>query len=261
MTSLNFTNVSKTYSGAAGAAATIALDDVSLAVPSGHVTTLVGPSGCGKSTLLNIAAGLLEPDQGRVRLDGHEIHGPDGGTAVVFQQANLLPWRTAERNVGYGMELQRKLPSAQRRQRSREALDLVGLAGFADHYPHQLSGGMQQRVNLARALATDPKVLLMDEPFGALDALTKEAMQEELQRIVHASKVTVLFITHDIAEAVFLGDKVVVMAARPGRVLEEIEIAAAKPRSAEFRYSKEFTELEEHLWSQLKGATVAAATR
>ncbi|HWL42099.1 MAG TPA: ABC transporter ATP-binding protein [Ilumatobacter sp.] len=256
---MNFTNVSKTFGGAAGAGATIALNDVSLAVPSGRVTTLVGPSGCGKSTLLNIAAGLLEPDQGRVQLDGHDVHGPDDGTAVVFQQANLLPWRTAARNVAYGMELQRRLSADQRRQRSQLALELVGLDGFGNHYPHQLSGGMQQRVNLARALATEPKVLLMDEPFGALDALTKESMQEELQRIVQASNVTVLFITHDIAEAVFLGDKVVVMAARPGRVLEELEVGEAKPRSAEFRYSKEFTELEEHLWSQLKAASAAVA--
>src|SRR5688500_5789683 len=195
----------------------LALSDVSLSLAEGEFVAIVGPSGCGKTTLLNIVAGLLPYDLGTVAIDGTRISGPGVDRAVVFQQASLLPWRTIAGNVRYGMELQKRFDAAAMRQRVDHFITMVGLAGFERHYPSELSGGMQQRVNLARALASDPTVLLMDEPFAALDAQTREFMQAELLKSWSKAKKTVLFITHPINEAVYLADRVGVMSARPGR--------------------------------------------
>src|SRR4051794_9682854 len=179
---------------------------------------IVGPSGCGKTSLLNIVAGLLPYDEGSVAIDGKKIKGPGIDRAVVFQHPSLLPWRTIAGNVRYGMEMQKRFDEATMRQRAEHFLKLVGLRGFEKHFPGELSGGMQQRVNLARALASDPVVLLMDEPFAALDAQTREFMQSELLKIWTKARKTVLFITHQINEAVYLADRVGVMSARPGRL-------------------------------------------
>src|SRR5579862_7989501 len=195
-----------------------ALIDVSLSVADGEFMAIVGPSGCGKTSLLNIVAGLLPYDEGSVRIDGKRVQGPGVDRSVVFQHASLLPWRTIAGNVRYGMEMQRRFDEATMRERADHFIKLVGLSGFEKHYPSELSGGMQQRVNLARALAADPVVLLMDEPFAALDAQTREFMQAELLKIWTQARKTVVFITHQINEAVYLADRVVVMSARPGRV-------------------------------------------
>src|SRR4051794_16568282 len=193
----------------------LALSDVSLNVRDGEFMAIVGPSGCGKTTLLNIVAGLIPYDLGGVVIDGKRIEGPGVDRAVVFQHASLLPWRTVNGNVRYGMELQRRFDSATMKQRADYFTNLVGLKGFERHYPGELSGGMQQRTNLARALAADPVVLLMDEPFAALDAQTREFMQSELLKIWAEARKTVLFITHQINEAVYLADRVAVLSHRP----------------------------------------------
>src|SRR5207237_776786 len=188
---------------------------ISLSVADGEFMAIVGPSGCGKTTLLNVVAGLLPYDRGSVSIDGRRIRGAGTDRAVVFQHASLLPWRTIAGNVRYGMELHKRFDRTTMRARTDHFLRLVGLVGFERHYPSELSGGMQQRVNLARALATDPVVLLMDEPFAALDAQTREFMQAELLKIWTKAKKTVVFITHQINEAIYLADRVVVMSARP----------------------------------------------
>ena len=206
------------------------LDDVSLEVRTGEFLTVIGPSGCGKSTLLSCIAGFADCSSGRITIDDVEVAGPGAGRAVVFQQASLLPWRTVAKNTAYGLSLQRTLPRGEIPAQVDRALKTVGLEGYADYYPHQLSGGMQQRVNLARALATRPRMLLMDEPFGALDAITKETLQDELLAIVRAEQCTTIFITHDIEEAVFLGDRVVVMSPGPGRIRHVRELPFGRPR-------------------------------
>ena len=209
-----------------------ALRDVSLAVGESEFCTLIGPSGCGKSTLLGMLGGLVMPDAGRLLIDGEPIKGPDPRrVATVFQDPGLFPWRTALENVELGLELQ-GVAAARRRRVAEELLGPLGLAGFAGKYPRELSGGMKQRVAIGRALAIDAKILLMDEPFGALDALTREKMNAELQRIWLASRKTVVLITHSIDEAVFLGDRVIVMSARPGRIIRELEVNLPRPRIA-----------------------------
>lgn len=220
-----------------------ALKHVSFEVADGEMLTIIGPSGCGKSTLLNCIAGLTNYDEGTIAVDGATVQGPGPERAVVFQHASLLPWRTVERNVAFGLALQRQVPREQHAERVRKALELVGLGNFKDHYPGELSGGMQQRVNLARALATEPELLLMDEPFGALDALTKQALQDELAVLASRSHLTAIFITHDIEEAVYLGDRVLAMAASPGRVLEVIAVPFPHPRSREITQAPEFQAL------------------
>lgn len=224
-----------------------ALKNVSFDVADGEMLTIIGPSGCGKSTILNCIAGLASFDEGTITVDGAPVRGPGPERAVVFQHASLLPWRTVERNAGFGLALQRQVPKEQRAERVRKALDLVGLGNFKDHYPGELSGGMQQRVNLARALATEPELLLMDEPFGALDALTKQALQGELAILASRSHLTTIFITHDIEEAVYLGDKVLVMSASPGRVVEVIAVPFPHPRSREITQAPEFLALVQRL--------------
>ena len=223
----------------------LALSEVSLSVADGEFLAMVGPSGCGKTTLLNIVAGLLPYELGSVSIDGSRIHGAGVDRSVVFQHPSLLPWRTIAGNVRYGMELQKRFDRVAMRERTGYFVELVGLAGFERHYPSELSGGMQQRVNLARALASDPSVLLMDEPFAALDAQTREVMQAELLKIWTAAQKTVLFITHQIDEAVYLADRVAVMSARPGRVKGIFTIPFARPRALGVKRDPRFLEIED----------------
>ncbi len=226
----------------------LALSDVSLALEDGEFVAIVGPSGCGKTTLLNIVAGLLHYDVGTVAIDGQRVDGPGVDRAVVFQHSSLLPWRTIAGNVRYGMELHRRFDRSTMAQRTADFVKLVGLDGFERHYPSELSGGMQQRVNLARALAADPTVLLMDEPFAALDAQTRELMQAELLRIWSETTKTVIFVTHQIDEAIYLSDRVVVMSARPGRILADIPIDLPRPRELRIKRTPEFTALADRVW-------------
>jgi NitT/TauT family transport system ATP-binding protein len=230
----------------------VALSDISLSVADGEFMAIVGPSGCGKTSLLNIVAGLLRYDAGSVIIDGRKVEGPGVERAVVFQQASLLPWRTVAGNVRYGMEMQRRFDGEVMRSRTEHFIQLVGLNGFERHYPSELSGGMQQRVNLARALAADPVVLLMDEPFAALDAQTREFMQAELLKIWSEAKKTVLFITHQINEAVYLADRVTVMSARPGRVKGVVEIPFERPRGLALKREARFLEIEEKIWQMVE---------
>jgi len=206
-----------------------ALLDVSLDVRSGEFVCLLGPSGCGKTTLLNLVAGFDRPSSGHVLVDEHEVSGPDRSRMCIFQSYALYPWRSVLGNVEYGLEV-RGVPRAERRAVAEDYLRLVGLAGFAAHHPHQLSGGMQQRVALARALAVDPESLLMDEPFGALDALTRMRLQDEIARIALERSKTILFVTHDVEESVFLADRIVVMAPSPGRIQRIIPVPLKRPR-------------------------------
>src|SRR6186713_2893219 len=229
-TKLSVDRLSKRYWFEREAREIPALVDVSISVQDGEFVAVVGPSGCGKTSLMNIVAGLLAYDEGSVSIDGKKVNGPGVDRAVVFQHSSLLPWRTIAGNVRYGMEMQRRFDAAAMRERTDRFIKLVGLTGFENHYPSELSGGMQQRVNLARALAADPVVLLMDEPFAALDAQTREYMQAELLKIWSEARKTVLFITHQINEAVFLADRVAVMSARPGRLKGTVDVPFSRPR-------------------------------
>jgi NitT/TauT family transport system ATP-binding protein len=232
-----------------------ALQDVSLSVPMGQFVSIVGPSGCGKSTLLKLVAGLLKPSSGHVRLHGDAVAGPRNDIGYVFQRAALLEWRSARRNILLQAEM-RHMPGAQARERADELIDMTGLRGFEDSYPHELSGGMQQRVALCRALLHRPPVLLMDEPFGALDALTREQMNIELHRIWRETGTTVLLVTHSISEAVYLSDRVVVMSARPGTVTEIIDVALPPERDyAETVRRPEFTDATAHIRHLLGAAS------
>jgi NitT/TauT family transport system ATP-binding protein len=217
----------------------VALQNIDLDIAPGEFFVIVGPSGCGKTTLLRILQGLASPTRGRILVGGKPVTGPGTDRGFVFQQDALYPWRSVLRNVGFGLELQ-GVAKAEARARARAMIDLVGLNGFESHYPHELSGGMRQRVNLARALAIEPAILLMDEPFAALDALTRETMQHELLRIAAAAGTTVIFITHQIDESVFLGDRVAVFATRPGRLQEIIPIDLPRPRPPGIKQSPEF---------------------
>ncbi len=220
--------VSKTYETASGGTVH-ALDRIGLSINDGELVTIVGPSGCGKSTLLRMLAGLDDYDQGVLSLDGTQITGPSPNVGVVFQSANLLPWMTVRENVRLPLRVGGKHKAAP--GRVDQLLEMTGLGDFGARFPYELSGGMQQRAGICRALARDPRILLMDEPFGALDALTRERMNLELQRIWQANGKTILLITHSISEAIFLGDRVIVMSARPGRVLRDIPIPIPRPRS------------------------------
>ena len=226
----------------------LALADVSLSVNDGEFLAIVGPSGCGKTSLLNIVAGLLPYEEGSVAIDGKKVSGPGADRAVVFQHSSLLPWRTITGNVRFGMEMQRRFDEKTMRERAEHFVNLVGLKGFEKHYPNELSGGMQQRVNLARALAADPVVLLMDEPFAALDAQTREFMQAELLKIWSKAQKTVLFITHQINEAIYLADRVVVMSARPGNVKDVFRVPFSRPRTLSLKRDPQFLEIEDKIW-------------
>ncbi|SAL57346.1 ABC transporter [Caballeronia terrestris] len=221
-----------------------------LAVREGEFLSLLGPSGCGKSTFLNILAGLVPHTSGDIRIDGQPVIAVRDKLGVVFQGYALFPWRTVRKNVETGLEI-RGVNRAQRRAEAERYLQLVGLIDFADHYPHQLSGGMRQRVAIARALAYGPEVLLMDEPFGALDAQTRESLQQELLGIWEQSAKTVVFVTHSIDEAIFLSDRVAVMGRGPGRVKEIIDVDLPRPRGPAIRHSAAFIALRQRAWNSL----------
>lgn len=230
----------------------IAFQDVTLKIKTGEFICVVGPSGCGKTTLLNVIAGMLTHEEGSLRVDGKVVNGPGVDRAVVFQHASLLPWRTVTGNVRYGMEMQRRFDAKTIEARAKKLIDMVGLSGFENRFPSELSGGMQQRVNLARALATDPEVLLLDEPFAALDSQTRETMQVELLKIWSQSKKTVLFITHQIDEAVYLADRVIVMGTGPGRIKKEIVTPFARPRTLDLKRTPEFHRITDEIWTLIE---------
>ena len=229
----------------------LALDTVDLAVPQGQFVAIVGPSGCGKSSLLLVVQGLLRPASGRVLLNGRPVEAPGQDRALVFQEFALLPWRTVLKNVELGLELSRH-SAAERREIARRNLRLVGLSAFEGHFPHQLSGGMRQRVGIARALSVAPEVLLMDEPFGALDAQTRQLMGVELLKIWERDRKTILFVTHDIDEAIYLADRIVVMSASPGRVLDVLAVDLPRPRPFEIRDAPRFVEYRRQIWHSLE---------
>ncbi len=224
------------------------LDGVDLDVREGELLAIVGPSGCGKSTFLGAVDGLVKMRAGEIRVDDVPVDKPGADRAMVFQQDSLFPWRTVLRNISYGLELQRRLSSGEIRDRATNLLELVGLKGFGEHYPHELSGGMRQRVNIARALATDPELLLLDEPFAALDAQTREFMQVELLKILARAKKTALFITHQIDEAVFLADRVAVFSARPARIKAIVDVDLPGQRTLETKLQPRFRDLQERIW-------------
>ena len=227
------------------------LQDINLAIESGGFVSVVGPSGCGKTTFLRIVAGLEPATAGSLRIDGQPLAGPGGNRGFVFQNDSLLPWRTVLANALIGPEVAGQVGQKER-QRTLDLLQLVGLGGYESYYPRQLSGGMRQRVNLARALAIDPEVLLMDEPFAALDAQTREIMQTELLRIWEQGRKTVLFVTHQIDEAVFLSDRVLVFARRPGRLQENIEIKLPRPRALALKRTPEFIAYVDRIWTMIE---------
>ncbi|MBX3031199.1 MAG: ABC transporter ATP-binding protein [Chloroflexi bacterium] len=235
-----------------------ALRDVDLTIRDNEFLTILGPSGCGKTTLLRNIAGLVPWDTGEILVDSQPVRGPSPERAMVFQNFALLPWSTVLANVAIGLEI-RGEPRGPREAKARELIERVGLSGFEDRLPGELSGGMQQRVGLARALAVDPSVLLMDEPFGALDEQTRRLLQEELLRIWEQTPKTVVFITHSMEEAVLLGDRIVLMSARPGQVDDIIEVPLARPRSQhinELGESPEFASITTHLWTRLRSMQV-----
>ena len=238
----------------------LALDGVSFRVAPGEFVALVGPSGCGKSSLLLLVNGLLAPTAGQVRLDGQLIAAPSADRALVFQEAALLPWRTVQANVELALEI-RGLPAATRHEVARRYLRLVGLEAFERFFPHQLSGGMRQRVGLARALSVAPRVLLMDEPFAALDAQTRQLMGAELLRLWEADRKTILFVTHDLDEAIYLADRVVVLSARPGRVIDDVPVEIPRPRALGIRSSPEFGVSRQRIWQRLEREVLTALAR
>ena len=258
MSTIEIKNLSKTFqrTGASEQSAVTALESLDLWIQDGEFFTLVGPSGCGKSTLLDILAGLSSPSRGEVLVDGAPVSGPSLERSVVFQQYALFPWLTAAANVQVGLESQARhgqgLNKAERRVRAHEYLRLVGLEGVEDKYPHELSGGMRQRVAIARALAHEPKVLLMDEPFAALDAQTREQLQDLLLDIWKRTKTTIVFITHGIEEAVYLGQKVAVMSSKPGKIKEIVDIDLEDRLSVDdIRSTRRFGEYRHHIWTLL----------
>lgn len=241
----------KTYRSEGPLQPVAVLDGVDLAVRPEEFVCVLGPSGCGKTTLLRIVAGLEPWDSGEVIVNGAPVTGPGPDRAMVFQDFALLPWSTVIDNVGFGLEL-RGMPVAERKGVAKRLIDTVGLTGFERHYPHQLSGGMQQRVGLARALAVDPQILLLDEPFGSLDSLTRRALQEDVLRLHEATRKTVLLVTHSVDEAARLGDRVVLLGIRPARVVDVIETGLPRPRPPHVGTDRQFVELKEHLWDRVK---------
>jgi NitT/TauT family transport system ATP-binding protein len=230
----------------------VALENINLEIKAGEFFVIVGPSGCGKSTLLDLLGGLTRPTSGRILIGGAPVTGPALDRGLVFQQYALFPWRTAQKNVEFGLEA-KGVPPRERADCAKRFLDMVGLAEFCDRHPHELSGGMKQRVAIARSLAYDPDVLLMDEPFAALDAQTRENLQGELLRIWEQSGKTIVFITHGIDEAVYLGQRVAIMTSRPGRIKQVIEIPlASRSREEDLRATPEFSRLRHEVWSLLR---------
>ncbi|MBF6992062.1 MULTISPECIES: ABC transporter ATP-binding protein [Cupriavidus] len=257
MSALSIQQVSRTFSNPRGGK-TLALQPVDFEVRDNDFVTILGPSGCGKSTLLRIVAGLDTPSTGRVLLDGQPVSDPGADRGMVFQSYTLFPWLTIEQNVRFGLR-ERGMSAAEQKERSDFFIQRVGLRGFEHHYPKQLSGGMQQRTAIARALANDPKILLLDEPFGALDNQTRVLMQELLLGIWEASRKTVLFVTHDIDEAIFMANRVAVFSARPGRIKSDIAVDFPHPRHYTIKTSPEFSALKARLTEEIRAEAIAAA--
>lgn len=226
-------------------------EDFSLVVGNLEFVAIIGPSGCGKSTLLRIINGLDAPDSGTIEIDGKPVTGPGAGRAMVFQGFDLFPWRTTLENVAFGLEMQ-GVDKRKRTDTARRYIHMVGLTGFEGSYPHQLSGGMQQRVGIARALAVQPSILLMDEPFGALDLQTRDLLQDELLRIWQTDRKTVLFVTHSIEEAIYLADRIIVLSPRPARIERDIGVPFARPRDEALKTSPAFLEIRREIWGLLK---------
>jgi NitT/TauT family transport system ATP-binding protein len=257
MSQLAIQGVSRIFTGARGQQ-TQALLPVDFDVHENDFVTVLGPSGCGKSTLLRIVAGLDYPSTGRVLLDGQPVEGPGADRGMVFQSYTLFPWLTVEQNIRFGLR-ERRMPEAQQKERSDFFIAKVGLRGFENHFPKQLSGGMQQRTAIARALANDPKILLLDEPFGALDNQTRVLMQELLLGIWESARKTVLFVTHDIDEAIFMANRVAVFSARPGRIKTELSVDFPHPRHYTIKTSPEFMELKARLTEEIRAESMAVA--
>jgi NitT/TauT family transport system ATP-binding protein len=250
-------SVTVEYERSRGKSTLVALEDFSVGIRRGEFLTIVGPSGCGKSTFLNLVAGLWFPAKGELLVDGNPVTGPAQDRAVVFQEYALMPWRTVAGNIRFGLEMQRRIDDSTE-EKIAHYIGLVGLTGFEDAYPRELSGGMRQRVGLARALATEPRILLMDEPFAAVDAMTRELMQDEVAQIVQKTGQTIIFITHSVDEAITLGDRIVVVTSRPGRVKEILPVTIPRPRSGrEIRHEPEYGELRDHIWELLSGEVKA----
>ncbi|SMF36396.1 NitT/TauT family transport system ATP-binding protein [Tistlia consotensis] len=248
--SIRVTGLEHTY--AAAGRVTKALEDIRLDIAPGRFVVIVGPSGCGKSSLLMMLAGLVAPTAGRIVCGGRALTAPDPDlVGVVFQEASLYPWLTAQENVEFPLSL-RRVPRAERTQRARDKLALVGLAGFEDRYPHELSGGMKQRVSIARGLVQNPPVLLLDEPFAALDEQTRISMGDELLRIWEQTGKTVVFVTHSLTEAAYLADQIVVMSARPGRIVDRVEVDLPRPRTYAMMGTPRFAELRQRIWEQIR---------
>ncbi len=258
MSKLVVDGVTRTFPGVHGGPPTEALVPVSLRVADNDFITILGPSGCGKSTLLRIVAGLDTPTAGRVLLDGAPVTGPGVDRGMVFQSYTLFPWLTVRENVCFGLR-ERGIAPARQQEIARHWLDKVGLTGFERHYPKMLSGGMQQRTAIARALANDPKILLLDEPFGALDNQTRSLMQELLLSIWESDRKTVLFVTHDIEEAIFMASRVVVMSARPGRIKADVTVAIPHPRQYTVKTTPEFSALKAQLTEQIRVEAIKVA--
>lgn len=245
---LKIDNVKKVFESRNGEV--VALNGVSLDIMENEFVTVVGPSGCGKSTLLNIIAGLSAPTSGSVYCDGEEVHGTGTDRGVVFQQYALFPWLTVRKNIEFGLNI-KGIKGAEAEALIEKYVKMVDLEDFIDHYPKELSGGMKQRVAIARAYAVNPSVLLMDEPFGALDAQTRTQLQEELLKAWETERKTCFFITHDVDEAIILGQKVIIMSARPGRIKEIVDINIPYPRNQETKMTEEFLEVKNYIWSQV----------
>ena len=258
MTKLRIEAVSRVFPGVRGGAPTRALEPIALDVRANDFITVLGPSGCGKSTLLRIVAGLDRPSAGRVLLDGRAVTGPGADRGMVFQSYTLFPWLTVAENIAFGLE-EKSVPRGERARIVAAYVERVGLMGFENHHPKQLSGGMQQRTAIARALANDPEILLLDEPFGALDNQTRGLMQELLLGIWEREQKTVLFVTHDIEEAIFLASRVVVMSARPGRIKVDIPVELPHPRHYTVKTSPEFSALKARLTEEIRMEAVRAA--
>ena len=253
MSIISVSNVTHQYA-VEGREKTLALSDVNLEIGKNEFVTLLGPSGCGKTTLMRAIGGLVTPTEGTITVNGKPVRGPNQDCAIVFQSFALMPWASVLQNVTFGLEM-RGVGKAEREEKARAAIAQVGLKGFENKLPKELSGGMQQRVGLARALVVSTPILLMDEPFGALDQQTRRYMQEELLRIWQQDQRTVVFVTHDMEEAILLADKVVLMSARPGRIEEVIDVTFERPRDPEaVERLPEFVELKEHLWRRLRQA-------
>jgi len=252
---LHIHNVSKVYRSNEKEVA--AVDGIDLKIKSKEFATILGPSGCGKSTLLRIVAGLIKPTRGAVRLDGKVIGGPGGDRGMVFQSYTLFPWLTVKENIQFGPEIS-GLPKARQEEIGREFVEKVGLKGFEQTYPKGLSGGMKQRVAIARALANHPAILLLDEPFGSLDAQTRALMQELLTRVWEELHQTILFVTHDVEEAIFLSDRVFVMTARPGKIKAEMDIPLERPRSYEVKSTEPFLDLKKRALALIREEAIKA---